>query len=93
MTTPAGGADHVLPHLGIHVAGAPTGAADHVLLHLGAYVLGGLCPDEAIAVTGHLAACVECQQEADRLMEVRGWLDQLSPEDLQILADQSDPDA
>jgi hypothetical protein len=42
-------------------------ACDHVRPDIGAYVLGGLEPDEELAVREHLARCHECAAEHARL--------------------------
>jgi hypothetical protein len=42
-------------------------ACEHVRRELGGYVLGGLEPQEAVAVREHLASCGECSAEHARL--------------------------
>ena len=47
---------------------------EHVTPDLGAYVLGALDPEEAAAVRGHLAVCIECAAEHDALAPLPGLL-------------------
>jgi hypothetical protein len=64
----------------------PANGDEHVQLQLGLYVLGGLSPDEHLAVTEHLHRCAECRAESIELGEVPAFLSMLTPEDVDQLA-------
>jgi Putative zinc-finger len=50
-------------------------------LALGAYLLGGLPAAEADAMREHLASCLPCRAEHDRLACLPSWLSLLSADD------------
>lgn len=59
-------------------------------LSLGAYLLGGLPAAEAEAVRKHLAFCLPCRAEHDRLAFLPSWLSLISADGLLHAAPKAD---
>jgi hypothetical protein len=77
---------------GFQGSGCMTGSADsdeHVQLQLGLYVLGGLSPDEHVAVGEHLARCAVCRAESMELAEIPALLSLLTAGDIEELTRES----
>lgn len=66
--------------------------SEHASLQLGVYVLGGMAPDERLAVEEHLRRCAQCRDECEELAAVAAVLSGMGEAEVRSLLGDA-PDA